>query len=370
MRLLRFLKFPAYAAAGFFLALWAWMAFSPQFGAAQGKARQEAFSATGHYAHGKFLNLDPTDMSMRIDRIMPMMKRYYLTSVPHKFPAHPLPTLRPDLAAPEPSARVIWFGHSTVLLEIAGLRILFDPMFGQVPAPAPFLASRRFNPETALRAEDLPHLDAVLISHDHYDHLDYGTILKIKDKTDRFFTPLGVSAHLKRWGVAGDKVRELDWGDSAGFAGASLFCEPARHFSGRGLRDNSATLWCSWVLRVAGKTIYFSGDSGYGRHFQAIGKRFGPFEFAMVECGQYDAQWPMIHMRAEDAVRAARELDAKLMMPIHWGAFALSLHAWNDPPVSVTEAARLAGQAVVIPRFGEVVDLDGGRLPQVQWWHD
>jgi L-ascorbate metabolism protein UlaG (beta-lactamase superfamily) len=378
-RRLRVLKYAAFAGAALIAilsaSLWAFLALSPQFGAPQSESRKEAFSGTGHYAGGRFLNQVPTDMSMRLSRLMPMLRRYYLTSVPDKFPPRPLPLIHPDLSGRDSGrdsarARVFWFGHSTVLLEIAGRRILFDPMLGQVPAPLPFLSTHRFNPELPLTAEDLPRLDAVLISHDHYDHLDYATILKLKDKTDRFYAPLGVGAHLARWGVEGKKIRELDWGDSAGFPGLALFCEPARHFSGRGLRDNSSTLWASWVLKIGGKTIYFSGDSGYGPHFRELGRRFGPFDFAMVECGQYDEQWPMIHMRADQAVRAARELGAKLMMPIHWGAFALSLHAWNDPPISVTERARAAGQPVVIPRLGEAVDLDGGKLPDGEWWEE
>jgi L-ascorbate metabolism protein UlaG (beta-lactamase superfamily) len=376
MKLLRILKFLALAAAGLalalFLAIWGFMAFSPRFGAAQSGARKEAFAATGHYADGKFLNQVPTDMSMRFDRLVPMLRRYYLTSVPDKFPPGPLPMVKPDPAAlasrDTALARVTWFGHSACLLEIAGRKILFDPMFGPVPAPLPFLSTHRFNPEMPITPEQLPHIDVVVLSHDHYDHLDYGSILKLKDKVDRFYAPLGVGAHLERWGVDGDKIREMDWGDSAGFDGIGFACTPARHFSGRALRDNSATLWASWVIKAGGRTIYFSGDSGYGPHFREIGRRYGPFDFAMVECGQYDEQWPAVHMRAIEAVQAARELGAKLMMPIHWGAFALALHSWYDPALSVTEKARAAGMPLVIPRLGEAVPLNGGKLPDSVWW--
>ncbi len=373
MRMLKIL-FQAVAglAAAVLLAVWAFMAFSPQLGAEQGKGRSEAFEGTGHYAHGKFVNQVPTDMSMRIDRLVPMLRRYYLTSVPDKFPPGPLPMLRPDPAAlasrDTAIARVTWFGHSACLLEIAGRKILFDPMFGQVPAPLPFLSTHRFNPVLPVDPDALPHLDAIVLSHDHYDHLDYGSILKLKGKTDRFFAPLGVGAHLERWGVDGQAIRELDWGDSTAFAGIGFICAPARHFSGRGLRDNSATLWASWIIKAGGKTIYFSGDSGYGPHFREIGRRYGPFDFAMIECGQYDAQWPAIHMRAAEAVQAAREIGTKLMMPIHWAAFALALHPWYEPARTITEKAKAAGMPVVIPELGEAVPLDGGKLPDAVWW--
>lgn len=372
----RILKYLVYAllallAAGA-VAVWAFLAFAPQVGAVPAKGRQEAFAATGHYADGKFRNQVPTDMSMRLDRIVPMLRRYYLSSVPDKFPSAPLPVVRPNAAAMTSRdtgiARVTWFGHSTCLLEIAGRKILFDPMFGDVPAPLPFLAAHRFPPGVPLSPEELPHLDAIVISHDHYDHLDYGSIRKLKDKADRFLVPLGVGAHLERWGVEGDRIREMDWGDSAATAGIGFVCASARHFSGRRLTDNSATLWASWVIKAGGKTIYFSGDSGYGPHFREIGRRYGPFDFAMIECGQYDRQWPAVHMRAEESVQAARELGARLVMPIHWAAFALALHAWYDPAVTMTDRARAAGVPLVIPRIGEPVPLDGKPLPTAQWW--
>lgn len=376
MKLLRLLKLLTLSAAAllaaFIVVVWGFMVFSPQFGAIQSAGRVQAFKATGHYADGKFLNEVPTDMSMRMDRIVPMLRRYYLTSVADKFPPGPLPMVRPDSAAlglrDTNIARVTWFGHSACLLEVAGRKILFDPMFGQVPAPLPFLSTARFNPVLPIEPEALPHLDAIILSHDHYDHLDRGSILKLIGKTDRFYAPLGVGAHLELWGVDGNRIRELDWGDSTGFADVSLFCMPARHFSGRALRDNSATLWASWVIKAGGRTIYFSGDSGYGPHFREIGRRHGPFDLALVECGQYDAHWPAIHMRAEEAVQAARELGAKLMIPIHWGAFALALHSWYEPAQSVSEKARVAGMPVAIPRIGEAVPFGGGALPDSVWW--
>jgi L-ascorbate metabolism protein UlaG (beta-lactamase superfamily) len=332
----------------------------------------ETYAATGHYRDGKFVNQVPTDMSMSLRRTVPLMYRYFTTPVADKAPAGPLPMKRPDplaLAQRDTSIdRLTWFGHSTCLLETGGRKILFDPMFGASPAPLPFLAGHRFNAEMPIVPEGLPRLDAVVISHDHYDHLDYGSILKLREKTDLFLVPLGVGAHLLRWGVAPDRIREFDWGDSASHAGFTFVCAPARHFSGRGLRDGSSTLWASWIVKTGRKRIYFSGDSGYGPHFQATGAAHGPFDLVLVECGQYNEDWAAIHMMPADAVKAAQELGGRLMVPIHWGAFALSLHAWYAPIRAVTAEARARNVRIAAPELGEAVNFARDSVPDRQWW--
>jgi L-ascorbate metabolism protein UlaG (beta-lactamase superfamily) len=242
-------------------------------------------------------------------------------------------------------------------------------MLGSQAAPLPF-APRRFPAAEVLAAADLPPVDAVVISHDHFDHLDHATIRAIAPRVGRFLVPLGVGAHLERWGVAPERISELDWGDSAVHAGFTFVCAPARHFSGRGLTDQFRTLWASWVIKTGRRRIFNSGDSGYGPHFRAIGAAHGPFDIAFIECGQYDARWESIHMMADQSARAAVEVGARLMLPIHWGAYALAMHSWYDPIEKVTAAARAAGIPIATPRLGEPVALDGSAPASRAWWKE
>jgi L-ascorbate metabolism protein UlaG (beta-lactamase superfamily) len=188
-------------------------------------------------------------------------------------------------ALPQDAAKVTWFGHSAFLLEIEGKRLLFDPMFGPRPSPVRWIGAKRFSDKLPLQPEDFPALDAIILTHDHYDHLDYSSIRKLKDKTPRFIVPTGVGSHLIRWGVAREKISEHAWWDEWRLDGLTLACTPARHFSGRGLFDRNSTLWCSWVVVGRETKIFFSGDSGYGPHFKEIGDKYGPFDLTLMECG-------------------------------------------------------------------------------------
>jgi L-ascorbate metabolism protein UlaG (beta-lactamase superfamily) len=241
-------------------------------------------------------------------------------------------------------------------------------MLGDTPAPHPWLGSKRYNPTLPLAIEKLPHLDAVVISHDHYDHLDYGSIVKLKDKVDRFYVPLGVAAHLVRWGVPSDSITELNWWEEQNVDGFTFICTPARHFSGRGLFDGFQTLWASWVIKTTNTSIYFSGDSGYGPHFKEIGEKYGPFDLTMLECGQYNERWTDIHMMPEETVQASVDLKSKLLMPIHWGAFTLALHSWADPVDRVTFTAHKLNIPITTPRLGEPVLLHQAEFPDDEWW--
>jgi L-ascorbate metabolism protein UlaG (beta-lactamase superfamily) len=234
--------------------------------------------------------------------------------------------------------------------------------------PLSWITPKRYNTELAITAEKLPHIDAVLISHDHYDHLDYQTILRIKDKVGHFYVPLGVGAHLLAWGVAPERVTELDWGGTVQLPGLTIISTPSRHFSGRGLTNRNSTSWSSWVIRSATKRSVYSGDGGYGPHFQTIGAQHGPFDMALMECGQYDAQWANIHMLPEQTVQAARDVRARVFLPVHWGAFTEAHHPWDDPIKRATaEAARLK-QPITTPPLGQPVTLDAGPLPHLVWW--
>lgn len=265
-------------------------------------------------------------------------------------------------------SQVTWFGHSAFLLEIAGHRLLFDPMLGERPSPVSWVGTRRFSRELPMQPEDFPVLDAIVISHDHYDHLDVASIRSLKNKTKRFIVPLGVRKRLIKWGVPADQITEHQWGDEFTFKGLTFACMPARHFSGRGLMDRNSTLWCSWVIIGEGTKVFFSGDSGYGPHFKEIGSKYGPFDLTLMECGQYDKRWSNIHMMPEETVQAHLDVGGKLLIPIHWGAFTLAYHAWNEPAERVTRAARTAQVRIATPKIGETVIVNEHVVTTGPWW--
>lgn len=351
----------------------AFVSCSPQFGGSPTRDQRATYARSGHYSaeDEEFRNQIATQV-MTGGSTAGAAWRFLFTRVPHRDPPGPLPMQRLDSATiashPTTLTRVTWFGHSASLVEIAGQNILLDPMLSIKMGPLAWVTPRRYNPQVPITAEHLPAIDAVLISHDHYDHLDYETIRRLQAKVGHFYVPLGVGAHLLAWGVPATKISELDWGDSASLPGVTIISTPARHFSGRGLLNRNSTSWSSWVLKSAAARVFYSGDGGYGPHFQAIGAQHGPFDLALVECGQYDQQWAQIHMMPEQSVRAARDVRARVMLPVHWGAFTEALHPWNEPVArAVAEAARLH-QPITTPRLGESVTLDGGPLPAEPWW--
>ncbi|TGE14361.1 MBL fold metallo-hydrolase [Hymenobacter elongatus] len=345
---------------------------SPELGGKPTKAQRRAYAQSGHYQDGEFRNLVPTALMTGGSSTLCMLWRFLFDKDPLATPAAPLPMQVLDSLSitrkTTDLVRVTWFGHSASLVEIAGQNILLDPMLSVEMGPIPWLTPNRYNPRLAITAEQLPPIDAVLISHDHYDHLDYQTIRRLKEKVRHFYVPLGVGAHLLTWGVAPARVTELDWNDSVQLPGLTIVSTPARHFSGRGLTNRNSTSWSSWVLKSATKRIFYSGDGGYGPHFRAIGQQHGPFDLALMECGQYDAQWAEIHMLPEQTVQATLDVRAQVLLPVHWSAFTEANHAWNDPVRRATaEAARLR-LAITTPQLGQPVTLGTGPLPQSLWW--
>lgn len=266
-------------------------------------------------------------------------------------------------------AKMMWFGHSTFLMEIAGQTLLIDPMFGPVPAPHPRLGNERFSRELPIDPEQLPPIDILLMSHDHYDHLDYGSIQKIKHKVNRYIMPLGMKRHFLKWGIPAHQLTELDWWQSTSIDGLRLVCTPARHFSGRGMGDRCTSLWCSWIIQGSDENIFFSGDSGYGAHFKDIGQKYGPFDFAMIECGQYYKDWPLIHLLPEEAVTAAIDLRTRVAMPIHWGAFTLAFHSWTEPVERFLSKAKELNIQTCTPRIGEIITVNE-KYPGSHWWRE
>lgn len=344
---------------------------SPEFGGKYSKARQRDYEQTGHYEKGKFINQIETNLDLKIGDMFGTMKDF-IVGTPNREPDFNIPVEHVDslsLEKDKNEPRLIWFGHSAFLLQIDQKNILLDPMFGDVPAPHPLLGSKRYSTSLPIEIEKLPQIDAIIISHDHYDHLDYGSIEKLKSKTQKFFVPLGVGAHFQSWGIAPENIIELDWWKNGHIDSLEFVFTPSRHFSGRGLTDRNRTLWGSWVINGTNHRIYFSGDGGYGPHFKEIGEKYGPFDLAMIECGQYNEKWSQIHMMPEESAQAGKDLNAKKVMPIHWGAFSLALHSWTDPVERILKKSKELNLNIITPRIGELIQIDAQNSAyQSQWW--
>jgi L-ascorbate metabolism protein UlaG (beta-lactamase superfamily) len=343
---------------------------SPEFGGKHSKKDIERYSVSTNYKEGKFENIKAPNMDMSFSQTMGTLVDF-IKGTANSEPDFELPVEKVDSLAWEQNDstnRLFWFGHSSFLLKLEGKNILIDPMLGDVPAPHPWLGGKRYSKELPIEIQKLPQIDIVLISHDHYDHLDYGSIQLLNEKVSQFMVPLGVGAHLREWGVDEKKIQELDWWQKSTFENIEFAFTPSRHFSGRGLTDRFSTLWGSWVIKGKSKNLYFSGDSGYGEHFKEIGEKFGPFDFAMMECGQYNEKWADIHMMPEETAKASSEINAKKVMPIHWGAFTLSLHTWTDPVERFTAEAEKIKVSYIIPKIGEEINLNRLVVNENNWW--
>ncbi|MEJ1972948.1 MAG: MBL fold metallo-hydrolase [Lacunisphaera sp.] len=293
-----------------------------------------------------------------------------LKSSPHARPAQPLPTVKVDPTlfhrAPASGLRVTWLGHSTTLIEIDGLRVLTDPVWGERASPVDWVGIPRWY-EPPLALAGLPEIDAVLISHDHYDHLDHRTIVALKDRLTTFIVPLGVGAHLAFWGVPQHRIIELDWWERVQMGPLEITSTPARHASGRALLDKDLTLWSGYALTGPKHRVYFSGDTGMQDAFAEIATRLGPFDATLIETGEYNANWPDWHIGPEQAVAAHRLVRGSVLIPIHWGLFNLAPHTWTEPVERVLAAAAKAGVTVATPRPGESVE-PGLPLATKRWW--
>lgn len=343
---------------------------SPEFGGSPTKEQKALYTQSKNYKDGIFINIGDIKMAMGFNDMVKSIRGYFGPQ-PNTTPKEDVLVQTIDsvsIANYDGPTRLVWFGHSAFLLQIEGKNILIDPMFGNVPAPHPMLGGKRFSKALPIEIEKLPQIDAVIFSHDHYDHLDYGSIQLLKGKVDMFYTPLGVGAHLAEWGVGQERIVEMDWWDETEYQGLRFKCTPAQHFSGRGLADRGKTLWSSWVIQSSVENIFFSGDSGYGSHFKEIGERFGPFDFAMMECGQYNELWKEIHMMPEETAQAGLDIKAKKIMPIHWGAFKLAMHPWTEPVERVSKKALELGVSVTVPKIGEPIYLDSDQVLKEPWW--
>lgn len=326
----------------------------------------EKLKQSPNYKKDGFKNLSETPMLLQDTSYYDLIKQS-LNKNPDLKPSSALPSVKTDLKNIRSDKPVIvWFGHSSYFIRINNKNILADPVFSGNASPVSFMVNA-FEGSDIYTTDDFPELDFLIITHDHYDHLDYKTVIKLKAKAKSVVCSLGVSSHLIYWGFDKKTITEIDWWQTAKLTdGMTLTAAPARHFSGRGLK-RSKTLWSSFILKTNSYNLFLGGDSGYDFHFKEIGEKYGPFDIAILESGQYNIAWPFIHMMPEQTVQAALDLRAKVLLPVHWGKFTLAMHPWNEPPQRVLKEAVLKNLKVTTPLIGEVVVLNES-YPGKEWW--
>jgi L-ascorbate metabolism protein UlaG (beta-lactamase superfamily) len=280
--------------------------------------------------------------------------------------AIPVEALSSEALLAAPDRTIYRLGHSTLLIKLRDAFWLTDPVFSERASPVQWMGPKRFH-QSPIALEALPPIKGVILSHDHYDHLNYDTIKQLAPKVEHFLTPLGVGDRLIAWGVDAAKVRQLNWWECASIEGLRFVATPAQHFSGRGLNDGNRTLWASCVMIDGAKRVFFSGDSGYFAGFREIGERYGPFDLTLIETGAYNEDWPYVHMQPEQSLQAHVDLKGKWMMPIHNGTFDLALHAWNEPFDRIAKLADRAGVSLTTPRIGEALSLAAPHTGE-RWW--
>ena len=342
------------------------VAYAPQFGRKPHGEHLARLRKSPQYKGDKFDNAPVADPAIGLSKMMGVMWQMMRGGIERR-PRQKLPSAQP-IFDKETGAYLTWFGHSTFLYEIDGKKILFDPMLGKYASPVPFMITR-YPYDLPSSAEKLPPLDAVIISHDHYDHLDHKTIGELKHKVGRFIMPLGVGSHLLHWGVPKEKITELDWWGETTLDDLTIAALPSQHFSGRSLTDRKKTLWAAWAIKNKTANVFFGGDSGDFPGFARIGEKHGPFDLTLLDSGQYNERWKEVHMLPEQSVVAHKDLKGKVFMPIHWSAFTLSIHAWNEPPERALAAAVKEKIEMITPKIGERFNVLSER-PKEMWWRD
>lgn len=343
--------------------------YYPALGGKVSAEKRSTFQQSPNFKKAIFINQIPTSMHINMITMLGTLKEF-IKGNPQGRPQKMIPVEVVSTAMLEnfKDTKAIWFGHSTLLLAMEGKKIILDPMFSHSPSPFPLVGTKRYNEQLPLEIETLSTIDVVVISHDHYDHLDYDSIIKLKDKVKLFLVPLGVGSHLERWGIEKERIKEHDWWTESNVEGIRFVATPARHFSGRSVSDRNATLWSSWVIIGQNAKIYFSGDGGYGPHFKEIGNKYGPFDLTLLECGQYDKRWSTIHMIPEESAQAHLDLQGKVMFPIHWAAFSLALHDWTDPIERILQRGTEKKILITTPKIGEAVTVGAAAYPTSLWW--
>lgn len=321
---------------------------------------------SAQYKNGAFTNIEPTVMLAEEASFLKMTKDLIYTNKNRK-PKSVIPSIKIAInMLNENEDSITWFGHSSYHLNFSGKQILVDPVFSGSAAPFSFMI-KSFLGSNIYQPDDFDSVDILILTHDHYDHLDYHTLLKLKPKIKSIYCSLGVASHLLYWGFNVQIIHELDWWQSSQLTDdIKLTATPARHFSGRGLK-RAQTLWSSFVLESSKRKLFLGGDSGYGEHFYDIGNKFGKFDLAILECGQYNEKWPMIHMTPEQTVQAGIDLGAKIILPVHWGKFALAYHDWDEPINRFTAKANELNVKHITPRIGEPYFFDKPLITG-NWW--
>ncbi|SJZ52562.1 MBL fold metallo-hydrolase [Sediminibacterium ginsengisoli] len=337
------------------------------FGHKPSGQRQQRIEQSPNYRDGRFQNIEPTAVMREGTSFFKILKDFNNRPA-SSVPAAPVPAQPFSFGSQTPENPVItWFGHSSYIIRHLGFTLLADPVFSGFASPFPIFG-KAFNGTGIFDPAQFPEIDVLLITHDHYDHLDMQTVKALKSKVKQVITPLGVGSHLEYWGFKPEMITELDWWEQASINNdIKLTATPARHFSGRGLA-RAKTLWASFVLQLPGFRLFLGGDSGYDAQFKKIGEHFGSFDLAILECGQYGYDWPAIHMLPEETVQAALDLHAALLLPVHWAKFRLSNHSWNEPADRVTKSAAEKKLKLVTPMIGESFSLDSAVTRP--WWHD
>lgn len=342
----------------------------PLFGQEASGTRLERMEKSPNYRDGQFHNLSPTNMMVDNKGMREMMARKFSEKKHGLRPTDSIPAIKTDLKAIAKDRDIsIWFGHSSYYIQIDGKRFLVDPVFSKHASPIPLFISA-FEGTNIYSADDMPEIDYLLITHDHYDHLDFTTIKELKGKVKLVICGLGVGAHFERWGYDNEKIVEMDWNESQKLSeGFIINAMTSRHFSGRSLKRNS-TLWLSYVLQTPSITLFLSGDGGYDKHFAEIGKRFGNIDLAFLETGQYNEKWKFIHSLPEQVALEAKDLNATRVLPIHWGKFALADHPWKEPIERLSKISKENNIPLVTPMIGEIVELKNENQIFSSWWEN
>ena len=337
--------------------------FSPALGSKPNKEeRREYKKRASNYIDDKFTNLDVFKL---IDNNVTDKNEFI--SRKGKKPKDEIPVKKPLNHANDSDLIITWLGHSSVFLKLGKLNVLFDPIFSNYASPIKYLAPKRFS-KNPVKIEDLPNIDIVIITQDHYDHLDYDTIKKLDEKVCKYVVPLGVETDLKTWKINPNKIITMAWWEEITINGLLIACTPGRHYSGRMINDKFSTLWCSFVLKNDRYQIFESGDTGYGKHFEEIHKKYGDFDLALLDSGQYDVKWKYTHMNPNEAIKAGKDLNAKVIMPIHYGAFKLARHPWDEPVVCFVKNAKEQNVEYLTPMIGETINFKNYKSYKNEWW--